>query len=526
MSNSPIALQHRFATDVPELAVPWRAAEVEHPRLLAFSDTLADELGVDAEALSSEEGLAFLTGNRLPEGVTPVAQGYSGHQWGMYTPRLGDGRALLLGEVTDRAGRLRDIHLKGSGATPFSRGADGLAAVGPMLREFIMGEAFHALGIPGTRALAVIGTGRLVRREGLEPGALLVRVASSHLRVGTFQYASASGNLEVLRRLADHAIERHAPEAAEAEHPYLAFYEHVVTAQAELVAAWMHVGFVHGVMSTDNTTVSGETIDFGPCAFLDAFDPGLWFSSIDQNGRYAYRQQPSIVQWNLARFAEALLPILPLTRDEAIAAAADADARADARERGDEAADDEGAESERRADAEARQIRAVELATAALERFGPQYAETYERGMRAKLGLAHVALDDARPVITGVLDLMTAARADYTQFFRGLGAHAASGRGTPARSLFPEPEAFERWAERWRALGPDREAMDAVNPAYIPRNHLVEEALAAASDEADLGPLERLLAAVRQPFDVRPGLARYAEPAPADFGPYTTFCGT
>ncbi|MGO2112300.1 MAG: protein adenylyltransferase SelO family protein, partial [Pseudoclavibacter sp.] len=321
--NPPIALSHDFATAVPELAVPWKAAAVEHPRMLALSEQLANELGLDADALRSEAGLAFLTGNQLPDDAAPVAQAYSGHQWGMYTPQLGDGRALLIGEATDRNGRLRDIHLKGSGATPFSRGGDGLAAIGPMLREFLMGEAFAALGIPATRALAVIGTGRMVRREEALPGALLVRTASSHLRVGSFQIVAAAGNLPVLRRLADHAIDRHVPEAAEAEHPYLAFFEHVVNAQADLVAAWMHAGFVHGVMSTDNTTISGETIDFGPCAFLDGFDPGLWFSSIDQFGRYAYAKQPSIVQWNLARFAEALLPLLPLTSDEALAAEAE-----------------------------------------------------------------------------------------------------------------------------------------------------------------------------------------------------------
>src|SRR4051794_26205719 len=300
-----------YARDVPALSVPWTAAPASAPRLLVLNEGLAAELGGDAAALREPAGGSLRAGHGLPDGVPPVAQAYAGHQFGMYQPRLGDGRALLLGEVVDAAGRRRDVHLKGSGRTPFARGGDGRAAVGPMLREYLMGEAMHALGIPTTRALAVVATGeRVLREEGPLPGAVLCRVAASHLRVGTFQYAAASGDREVLRALADHAIARHLPAATGAPDRYLRLYRHVIEVQAELVSRWMLVGFVHGVLNTDNTTISGETIDYGPCAFMDAFDPATVFSSIDHTGRYAYGNQPGIVQWNLARLGEALLPLI------------------------------------------------------------------------------------------------------------------------------------------------------------------------------------------------------------------------
>src|SRR4051794_34455660 len=291
------------------MAISWRAAEAPEPRLLALNEPLAAELGLDATWLRSPAGLRLLVGAEVPDGVTPVAQAYSGHQFGGYTPRLGDGRALLLGELEGSDGRRRDLHLKGSGRTPFARGGDGLAAVGPMLREYVVSEAMHALGIPTTRSLAVVATGATVHRETLLPGAVLARVASSHLRVGTFQYAAATGDVDLLRRLADHAISRHYPAAAETDQPYRALFEAVVAAQAALVARWMQVGFVHGVMNTDNVTISGGTIDYGPCAFLDAFDPATVYSSIDTGGRYAYGNQPLVAEWNLARLAEALLPL-------------------------------------------------------------------------------------------------------------------------------------------------------------------------------------------------------------------------
>ncbi|GLB66518.1 protein adenylyltransferase SelO [Arthrobacter mangrovi] len=483
-ASPTFTLGGRFARDLAELALPWQAEEVADPRLLVLNEPLAGQLGLDPAVLRSEEGLALLTGNRLPDGATPVAQAYAGHQFGFYAPRLGDGRALLLGEVEDTGGRLRDIHLKGSGPTPFARGGDGFAAVGPMLREYIVSEAMHALGIPTTRSLAVVATGRRVRRDTVLPGAVLARVAESHLRVGSFQYVRATGDADLLRRLADHAIARHHPGAAESEQPYLALFRAVVAAQAALVARWMLVGFIHGVMNTDNMTISGETIDYGPCAFMDAFDPATVYSSIDDAGRYAYRNQPLVAEWNLARLAEALLPLFPGTEDEAVGAAQEA-----------------------------------------LAGFREQYSQTWSAGMRAKLGLpAGVDGEAASSLVDGAIALLQASRADYTSFFRTLGA-AARGNPEQARNLVPDTAAFDAWAERWRAAGPDAEAMDRVNPAYIPRNHLVEEALAAATEE-DLEPFGSLLEAVTRPYEERPGLARYAAPAPEGFGPYRTFCGT
>jgi uncharacterized protein YdiU (UPF0061 family) len=469
-----------YARQVPGLSVPWTAAPVPAPELLVLNEELAAELGVDPAELREPAGVALLTG-QVPEGVTTVAQAYAGHQFGFYAPRLGDGRALLLGEVIDTQGRRRDLHLKGSGRTPFSRGADGKAVVGPMLREYLIGEAMGGLGIPTTRALAVVATGERVRRETALPGAVLARVAASHLRVGTFQYAAASGDPDQLRALADYAIARHYPEAAGAEHRYLDLYRRVVQAQASLVARWMLVGFVHGVMNTDNTTISGETIDYGPCAFMDAFDPATVFSSIDDSGRYAYGNQPRILQWNLARLAEALLPLF----------------------------DD---------DSEA----GVEAATEVLNGFADAYARHWSEGMAAKLGLP--APD--RDLAEDVLKLLRVQQVDFTRFFRALSA------GT-ARTLFAEPEPFDAWAARREILLPaDRAAvaaaMDRVNPVYIPRNHRVEEALAAAT-EGELGPFRRLVDVVSRPFEERPGLADYAGPDPeaaTGGAPYVTYCGT
>jgi uncharacterized protein YdiU (UPF0061 family) len=479
-----VVLDNRFARELPELAVSWQAEKAPDPRLLVLNEPLAAELGLDPARLRTPEGLGLLVGSHVPAGATPVAQAYAGHQFGGFAPRLGDGRALLLGELTDLEGNLRDLHLKGSGRTPFARGGDGLAAVGPMLREFVVSESMHALGIPTTRSLAVVATGRPVRRESVLPGAVLARVASSHLRVGSFQYARATGDVDLLRRLADHAVSRHHPSAADADNPYLALFEAVVAAQASLVARWMLVGFVHGVMNTDNMTISGETIDYGPCAFMEAFDPASVYSSIDEGGRYAYRNQPVVAQWNLARLAEALLPLLH---------------------------DDEE--------------QAVTLAVDALETFPRTYGAAWSAGMRAKLGLPDGLEDQlAAGLEEELLTLMQAGHVDHTSFYRALGA-AARGDTEPARGLFLDLAAFDGWVERWRALSPDADAMDRVNPVYIPRNHLVEEALGAAT-AGDLGPLGRLLEAVTSPFEERPGLGRYAEPAPDDFGTYRTFCGT
>jgi len=479
-----VDLGDRFARELPEMAISWRAEEVADPNLLVLNEPLAGDLGFDPDWLRSPEGLRLLVGNSLPAGAAPVAQAYSGHQFGGFAPRLGDGRALLLGEILDGSGRLRDLHLKGSGRTPFARGGDGLAAVGPMLREYVVSEAMHALGIPTTRSLAVVATGRPVRRETLLPGAVLARVASSHLRVGSFQYARATGDVDLLRRLADHAIGRHHPAAADAEHRYLALFEAVVAAQASLVARWMLVGFVHGVMNTDNMTISGETIDYGPCAFMDAFDPATVYSSIDEGGRYAYGNQPVVAEWNLARLAEALLPLLHEDEQQAVA-----------------------------------------VATDSLGAFRGRYGDAWSAGMRAKLGLT-ADLEDAEvtPLVADLLALLQKSHVDHTSFYRALGT-AARGDAGAARSLFLDLAEFDAWTQRWRALAPDADLMDRVNPVYIPRNHLVEEALTAAT-AGDLGPLARLLDAVRAPFEDRAGLERYAAPAPQDFGVYRTFCGT
>lgn len=474
-------LDNRFARALPEMAVAWQAEAAPALRLLVLNEPLADELGLDTTWLRSADGLGLLSGTVVPDGATPVAQAYAGHQFGGYVPRLGDGRALLLGEVVGPGDRPRDLHLKGSGRTPFARGGDGLAVVGPMLREYIVSEAMHAMGIPTTRALAVVATGRDVQRETMLPGAVLARIADSHLRVGSFQYAAAHaqavGDVGLLRRLADHAIARHHPGAADTANPYLALYEAVIAAQATLLAQWMLVGFVHGVMNTDNMTISGETIDYGPCAFMETFDPATVFSSIDPGGRYAYGNQPQVAAWNLARFAEALLPLL-----------------------------DDDPE------------KAIELATQALHGFGQQFDAAWSAGMRAKLGLSVDVDDDvARSLIDDLFVLLQQNPTDYTSFFRDL-SRTPRGERTIAAG-------FDEWRTRWQALVPDTDAMDRVNPVYIPRNHLVEEALTSATN-GDMGPVERLMAALAAPYDERPGLERYAAPAPSDFGAYRTFCGT
>lgn len=480
-----IALESRFAQEFPELAVDWSAQEAPEPQLTVLNERLAHRLGFDPAQLSSPEGVRLLIGNDVPPGAQPVAQGYAGHQFGSYSPRLGDGRALLLGELVDEDGTLLDIHLKGSGRTPFARGnADGQAALGPMLREYLISEAMHALGVPSSRSLAVLTTGRDVARERMLPGAVLTRVASSHLRVGSFQFARAAGGDDLVRRLADHAIARHCPEAAGAENPYAALFSSVVSAQAQLTAQWMLVGFIHGVMNTDNMTISGESIDYGPCAFMDVFDPATVYSSIDQAGRYAYRNQPVIAQWNLARFAETLLPLFDEDEEQSVA-----------------------------------------VAQQALESFRHEYSGAWLSGMRNKLGLAESLPGDVvTPIIDDLMTLLQEESLDYTSFIRGL-SRAARGDIAQTRQSVSHPEALDSWLERWRALEPDPNGMDRVNPVYIPRNHLVEEALESATD-GDLAPFHQLLAAVTEPYAEREGFARYAAPAPQSFGPYRTFCGT
>lgn len=484
-------LGNSFATELPGFYAPWRGAEAPEPRVVELNRALAKELGLDADSLSSAEGAAVLTGSEVPEGASPLAQVYAGHQFGNFVPQLGDGRALLLGEVVDRAGRRRDIHLKGSGRTPFSRGGDGKAVLGPVLREYLIGEAMHALGIPTTRALAALTTGEQVHRKGLEPGAVLARVASSHLRVGTFQFFAARGETDQVRRLADYAIRRHYPELTDSDEPLIGFLRAVAGRQADLIARWMSVGFVHGVMNTDNMTISGETLDYGPCAFLDRFDPSAVFSSIDHQGRYAYANQPAIAQWNLARLAESLLPLFaPGEREEA-----------------------------------------VERLTLEVEDFAPRYRTAWAGQMRRKLGLPRG--DEGLPLIDDWLALLHRHEIDFTRSFRAL-ADALRGDRASLASLGAAGPGWDAWLEAWResveAGGREpaevAHGMDRVNPLYIPRNHKVEAALQAASAESDLAPFRTLLAVLERPFDRRPGLEEFETPAPDDFGPYVTFCGT
>ncbi|MBU3689884.1 MAG: hypothetical protein B7C54_05410 [Acidimicrobiales bacterium mtb01] len=488
VERSHFAFDNTYARELTGLYEPWRANVVADPRLLAFNDELADELGLDSAFLRSPDGVAVLVGNVVPDGAEPIAQAYSGHQFGGFSPRLGDGRALLLGELIDVRGRRRDIHLKGSGRTPFARGGDGKAAIGPMLREFIMGEAMHALGVPTTRALAVVATGESIARESLLPGAVLARVASSHLRVGTFQFAATTHDNDLLKRLADYAIARHYPEVAGADNPYLSFYERVVDAQAALIARWMNLGFIHGVMNTDNMTISGETIDYGPCAFMDAFNPETVFSSIDHQGRYAYGNQPMIGQWNLARLAEAIVTLFDDDTDTA-----------------------------------------VKLATDVLVSFTERFHTYWLAGMRAKLGFDGVAEGDVE-IVNDLLALLHSERVDFTSFFRTL---SRSLRGDSSRldALFANRMGLLAWMPRWRSrLGADdaavAERMDAVNPMYVPRNHLVEEALAAGT-HGDLSVMSNLLEVLSDPYSERAGLERWAEPAPIEYTEgYATFCGT
>jgi len=469
---------------------------VATPRLVKVNVELARELGLDAEALKSDHGVEVLAGNRVAEGAEPIALAYAGHQFGHFVPQLGDGRANLLGEVLGRTGARYDIQLKGSGRTPFSRGGDGRAALGPVLREYIVSEAMAALGVPTTRTLAAVTTGEWLQREIAVPGAVLTRVAASHLRVGTFEYFAAQRDTEGVRTLADYAITRHYPDAAQAKRPYRALLEGVISQQAQLIAQWMLLGFIHGVMNTDNTSISGETIDYGPCAFMEAYDPATVFSSIDHGGRYAYGNQPSAALWNLARLAEALLPVLTL-------------------EAGNE-------------------MTAVAAANEALSAFEPQYQAARTTGLRRKLGLCTEREGDAA-LAEDLLKRMAVNRADFTLTFRRLCDAAASPDGDAGvRSLFVDPGAFDVWATGWRKrLDQEPEevqaravAMRSVNPAFIPRNHLVEAALTAASLRQDFQPFEELLDAVSRPYEERPGLERYAIPARPEESVLQTFCGT
>lgn len=447
---------------------------VSTPRLVRVNEPLARELGIDPALLTAEVAV----GNAIPAGASPLAQAYAGHQFGNFVPQLGDGRAILLGEVVDVNGRRRDIQLKGSGRTPFSRGGDGRAALGPVLREYLVSEAMNALGIPTTRALMAATTGERVYRDAVLPGAVLTRVASSHIRVGTFQFFAVRQDTQALKLLIDHVIDRHYPELAQAENKALALLDAVMEAQGALVARWVQVGFIHGVMNTDNTSVSGETIDYGPCAFMDAYDPGTVFSSIDTYGRYAYENQAPIAQWNLARLAETLLAFIHENREEAI-----------------------------------------RIATERIEGFPAIYTKHWLAGFRKKIGLVSEEDEDLE-LVQAMLDAMQMVRADFTGTFRALG----NGE---------EPEALKDWLPKWRErLARDPQTVEArqalmrsVNPAYIPRNHLVEEMIRAAMEEQDYAPFEVMLRVLMRPYEEQPGAERYAAPGEMNPG-YRTFCGT
>lgn len=487
--NSYARLPERFFVRLPPTPVAT-------PSLIRVNRELADLLGLDADALASPEGVAILAGNRVPEGAEPLAQAYAGHQFGGWVPQLGDGRAILLGEIVGRDGVRRDIQLKGSGPTPFSRMGDGRAALGPVLREYIVSEGMHRLGIPTTRALAAVTTGEPVYRETTLPGAVLTRVARSHIRVGTFQFFAARRDWDGVRDLAEHVIARHYPDAAAAERPALALLEGVVAAQADLLSRWVGVGFVHGVMNTDNCSIAGETIDYGPCAFLDRYHPAKVFSSIDHGGRYAFANQPTLAQWNLAQLAHCLLPLIDEDLDVARGAA-----------------------------------------QAAIDGFARRFDAALATVFRAKLGFAE-ARDDDMDLVRDLLVRMADNQADFTLTFRRLAdlldpPMAADGDVGP-RDLFVDPTSFDAWAEAWRArlaCEPQADAgraaaLRAANPAVIPRNHLVEEAIRAAEDEGDYGPFEALLEALATPFEERPEHAKYRQPPLPEQEVKQTFCGT
>jgi uncharacterized protein YdiU (UPF0061 family) len=466
---------------------------VAAPKLIRLNTGLAVQLGLDPDWLSGPEGLQVLAGQRVPESAEPIAMAYAGHQFGHFVPQLGDGRAVLLGELVDKHGARFDVQLKGSGRTPFSRSGDGRAALGPVLREYIVSEAMAALGIPTTRSLAAVMTGETVAREELLPGAVLTRVAASHIRIGTFQYFAARGDVEGLRVLADHVIARHYPEAAQSDAPYLSLFERVVDRQAKLVARWLQVGFIHGVMNTDNMSIAGETIDYGPCAFMDVYHPTTVFSSIDRNGRYAYANQPSIAIWNLTRLAECLLPLLSDTESKSI-----------------------------------------EQAKAVLENFGAVFDAALMDGMRKKLGLSAAAQDD-EVLVRDFLTMLAANKVDFTLAFRRLSDAAGDLAGeAPVRALVEDPAVFDEWATRWRqrlAADPQdvaqrRALMQSVNPAYIPRNHRVEAVIQAAIQNQNFAPFEELLAVLARPFDQRPEFSRYMEPPQTHELVHQTFCGT
>jgi uncharacterized protein YdiU (UPF0061 family) len=485
--------QHTYAALPANFFARVAPTPVASPRLIKLNRPLAVHLGLDPNVLETPEGAEILSGKTLPAGAEPIAMAYAGHQFGHFVPQLGDGRAILLGEVIDKDGIRRDVQLKGSGPTPFSRRGDGRAALGPVLREYVVSEAMAALGIPTTRSLAAVITGEHVMRETVLPGAVLTRVAASHIRVGTFQYFAARGDVEALHRLADHVIARHYPELAGSDRPYHGLLSQVIARQAQLVARWLLVGFIHGVMNTDNTSISGETIDYGPCAFMDHYDPAQVFSSIDELGRYAYANQPRIALWNLTRLAECLLPLFAADKDKA-----------------------------------------VEEAQTLLMAFGEEFNVAYKAGLRAKLGLFTEHEDD-QALAQALLDAMAKDSADFTLAFRRLSEAANDPEAAyELRKLFSDTEGLDEWLPRWRqriAAEPQsaaerQTAMRAVNPAFIPRNHRVEAVIKAATDYDDYAPFEELVKVLAKPYEDQPDYAAYADPPLPDQRVLQTFCGT
>lgn len=471
---------------------------VTAPKLVKLNISLAQQLGLDPNELSLPEGIRMFAGNYIPQGAEPLAMAYAGHQFGSWVPQLGDGRAILLGEIVDQHGVRLDIQLKGSGQTPFSRSGDGRAWLGPVLREYIVSEAMAALGVPTTRALAVISSGETVRREELMPGAVLTRVARSHIRIGTFQFFSARRDIEALRLLADYVIARHYPEVADTATPYLALFEAIIERQAALVAHWQMIGFIHGVMNTDNMSIAGETIDYGPCAFMDSYHPSTVFSFIDQMGRYAYQNQPGIAHWNLAQLAQTLLPLID---------------------------DDEQT--------------AINYAQEAIDSYPERFEQAYLTGMRSKLGLVE-AHDDDTALIADLLDAMANHKADFTLTFRRLCELSAIRtddnieHDNHVRELFDDPSAFDQWVMAWRQRltreasedSQRKSAMRCVNPAFIPRNHQVEAVIQAAVKDEDFVPFEKLVSVLANPYNTQPENQKYTIPPQADEIVRNTFCGT
>jgi len=486
-----IDFQNTFARDLEGLYKKGNSCKCPSAEVLLLNKSLSLELGIDLNRLQSKNALDIFSGNIKPENSITLAQAYSGHQFGQFNPNLGDGRALLIGEAINQKGKLIDIQLKGAGQTPYSRRGDGKSALGPVLREYLISESMHVLGIPTTRALAAIKTGDQLERDGLLPGGIMTRIASSHIRIGTFEYARFHKDNQLIKKLTDYSIARHFPDTANVENPYLAFFAAVCNQQALLIANWMSVGFIHGVMNTDNMTISGETIDFGPCAFMDSYDPSTVFSSIDVNKRYAYANQPAILTWNLTRLAETLIPLIHKDKNESI-----------------------------------------KLLTEVLQLIKPVYTNYWLSIMRSKIGLSKEDQNDIE-IISNFLEIMEEEKADFTLCFRSL-SKALIGDGQTIRALFNNSRRFDGWMMIWQerisqeGIAEEKIAatMNKVNPIYIPRNHKVEEALHEAVFKNNMLPFNKLHSLLQNPFEEIDGFESFKEPAPKSDIPYKTFCGT